>query len=75
MRRFGFGLLFAVVGYLVVAVASYFLVPQFLSNMHDRSVEAAMTSIFFFGPVGAVIAFIVGCIRGGRRSGTAAPES
>ena len=74
MRRFGFGLLFAVVGYLVVAVASYFLVLQFSSNMHDRSVEAAMTSIFFFGPVGAVIAFIVGCIRGGRRSGTATPE-
>jgi hypothetical protein len=75
MRRFGFGLLFAVVGYLVVAFASYFLILEFSSNMHDRSVEASMTSIFFFGPVGAVIAFIVGCVFGGHRSGAATPES
>ena len=25
-----------------------------------------MTSVFFFGPVGAVVAFIAGFIRGGR---------
>jgi uncharacterized membrane protein YedE/YeeE len=75
MRRFGFGLLFAVIGYLVVAFASYFLILEFSSNMHDRSVEASMTSIFFFGPAGAVIAFIVGCVFGGRRSATAPPAS
>jgi hypothetical protein len=67
MKRFGIGLLWAVAGYLVVAVASYFLVLQLSSNTHDRSVEAAMTSVFFFGPIGAVIAFVVGFIRGGRR--------
>jgi hypothetical protein len=67
MRRFGFGLLFGVAGYLIVAVAGYFLISQFSSNTHDRSVEAAMTSIFFFGPIGAVLGFILGVIRGGRR--------
>ena len=61
------GLLWGVAGYIVVAVASYFLIQQFSSNRHDRSVEAAMTSIFFFGPIGAVVAFIVGIIRGGGR--------
>ena len=62
MRRFGIGLLCAMAGYLIAAVAGYFLITQFSSNMHDRSVEASMTSIFFFGPVGAVIAFIVGFV-------------
>jgi hypothetical protein len=69
MRRFGFGLLWAVAGYFVAAVASYFLVLNF-SSTQDRSVEAAMTSIFFFGPAGAVVGFITGLIRGGRRGGT-----
>jgi len=71
MKRFGMGLLWAVAGYLLVAVASYFLVLQLSSNTHDRSVEAAMTSVFFFGPMGAVIAFVIGFIRGARRSGSA----
>jgi hypothetical protein len=71
MKRFGMGLLWAAAGYLLVAVASYFLVLQLSSNTHDRSVEAAMTSVFFFGPIGAVIAFVMGFIRGGRRSGNA----
>ena len=69
MKRFGIALLFAIVGYLVAAVAGYFLVVQLSSNSHDRSVEAAMTSAFVFGPLGAVVAFIVGFIRGGRRLG------
>ena len=67
MKRFGIALLFAIVGYLVAAVAGYFLVVQLSSNSHDRSVEAAMTSAFVFGPLGAVVAFIVGFVRGGRR--------
>jgi hypothetical protein len=28
--------------------------------MHDRSVEASMTSMFFFEPVGAVLGFVGG---------------
>jgi len=68
LRRLGFGLLFAVVAFIVVAVASYFLVLEYSSNTHDRSIEAAMTSVFFCGPVGAVAGFVVGMIAGGRRS-------
>lgn len=69
MKRFGMAVLFAVVGYLVAATASYFLVDLFSSNVHDRTVEAAMTSAFVFGPLGAVAAFVVGFIRGGRNAG------
>lgn len=70
MRRLGKGLLYAVVGYFAIAVASYFLVLQFSPNTHDRDVEAAMTSAFFFGPIAAVIAFIIGLLR----SGSVAPH-
>jgi hypothetical protein len=65
VKRFGIALLFAVVGYVVAAVGGYFLVGVFSSNSHDRSVEAAMTSVFVLGPLGAVAAFIVGFIRAG----------
>jgi len=68
LRRLGFGLLFAAVGFVLVAIASYFLVLEFSSNVHDRSVEAAMTSVFFFGPIGAIIGFVAGAIFGGRRT-------
>jgi len=69
MKRFGIALLFAIVGYLVAAVASYFLIGLLSSNVHDRSVEAAMTSALVFGPLGAVVAFVAGFIRGGRSAG------
>ena len=69
MRRLGIAVLFAVVGYLIAVAASYFLVDLLSSNVHDRSVEAAMTSAFFYGPLGAVVAFIIGFIRGGRNAG------
>ena len=69
MRRLGIAVLFAVVGYQIAAAASYFLVDLFSSNVHDGSVEAAMTSAFFYGPLGAMVAFIVGFIRGGRTAG------
>ena len=73
MRRFGIGLLCAIAGYLIAAIVGYFMITQFSSNMHDRSVEAAMTSIFFFGPAGAVIAFIVGFVRARRPASAGAP--
>jgi hypothetical protein len=75
MRRVGIGLLCAIAGYLIAAIAGYFMITQFSSNMHDRSVEASMTSIFVFGPLGAVIAFIVGFIRARRPSSAIAPRS
>ena len=60
MRRFGIALLYGIAGYIAAAFISHFLVQWFSSNVHDRSVEAAMTSVFFFGPMGGVLAFISG---------------
>jgi len=75
MRRFGISLLCAVGGYLIAAFAGYWLIEWFSSNTHDRSLEAAMTSVFVCGPLGAVIGFIVGFARGGRASGQASAKS
>jgi len=69
LRRIGFGLLFAFIGFMVAAIASYFLILEFSSNTHDRSVEAAMTSVFFFGPVGGFAGLVIGIIFGGRHTG------
>jgi hypothetical protein len=66
MRRLGFGVLWAIAGYLVFALAGYFLLQEFSSNAHDRSVEAAMTSVFAVGPLGAIVGFIVGFASAGR---------
>jgi len=49
-----------------MAFAGYFLIDWFSSNTYDRSVEAAMTSVFFFGPLGAVLGFVIGFVLGGR---------
>lgn len=67
MRRFGIGLRYRIAGYVVVAAASCLLVLQFSGNVHDRSVEAAMTSAFLYGPAGAAITIVIGFVRGGRR--------
>jgi hypothetical protein len=66
LKRFAIALACALAGYVAAALASYFLVLQLSSNVHDRAIEAAMTSIFFFGPIGAVFAFIAGFILFGR---------
>jgi hypothetical protein len=58
-------------GYVVAAFAGYLLIDWFSPNMHDRSVEAAMTSTLVLGPLGAVVAFVVGFIRSGHNSGRA----
>lgn len=65
MKRFGLGLLCGLGGYLVVALVIYFAVLEFSANRHDREIEAAMTSVFFFGPVGAGLSFILGIVLGG----------
>ncbi|HSQ81417.1 MAG TPA: hypothetical protein VLU54_09830 [Casimicrobiaceae bacterium] len=69
MRRLGIGLLYAIVGYVVVAIAGYFLTDLLSSNAHDRAVEAAMTSALVWGPLGALVAFAVGFVRSGRKPG------
>ena len=62
MKYVGIGLLTAVVGYVLVAFLSYFLISKFSTNGHDRSVEASMSSIFIYGPIGFILAFIAGYI-------------
>ena len=66
MKRAGIGVLCAIGGYVLATLVGYFLIVQFSSNAHDREVEAAMTSAFIAGPIGAVFAFIVGFVRSGR---------
>lgn len=66
MKRFGIGLICGIAGYAIAAFAGYFLVGILSSNTHDRSVEAAMTSVFVFGPLGAVLGFVLGFFLAGR---------
>lgn len=68
MKRFGIGVLFGIGGYIIAAVAGYFLMEQLSANTHDYAVEAAMTSVFFFGPIGEIAAFIAGMVWGRRFS-------
>ena len=67
MRRYVVAVVASIAGYVVAAVGGYFLFGLLSSNTHDRSVEAAMTAAFVFGPLGAILAFIAGLILGGRR--------
>lgn len=66
MKRFAIGLLCGIGGYVLSALVGYFFIEWFSSNTHDRSVEAAMTGAFIFGPLGLLAGFIIGCIAGGR---------
>jgi cytochrome bd-type quinol oxidase subunit 2 len=66
VRRLGLALAGALAGYLAGAFASYFLVLASSSNVHDRSVEAAMTSAFVVGPLGALVAGVAAFAAGGR---------
>lgn len=67
MNRWVKGLLLAPVGYILLAVAGYFAISAFSSNTHDRGVEAAMTAAFLFGPLGAIIGFVIGFRRAAAR--------
>ncbi|MPR37223.1 hypothetical protein [Salmonirosea aquatica] len=60
MKYVGIGFLIGLAGYILAAFLSYYLMGKFSSNGHDRSVEASMTSIFFLGPIGFILAFIGG---------------
>ena len=62
MKRFGLALLWAMGAYLLGAFGGGWLLSEFSSNIHDRSVEAAMTGAFFFGPALALLAFIVAMV-------------
>lgn len=51
-------LLACVGGYTFTCVCSYWIVLQ-TSPRHDRQLEAAMSSIFVFGPIGAVLSCLI----------------
>lgn len=70
LKRILLGLLWAVPGYLVGAVGGGYLVYALSANQYDRSLEAEMTGAFFFGPLAALIAFIVGAVRARRPAPT-----
>ena len=62
MKHIGIGFLIGLAGYVLAAFLSYNLIGRFSSNGHDRSVEASMTSIFVWGPIGFVLSFMGGYI-------------
>ena len=62
MRRFFGALIGLVVGYPLFALIGYWAIQRLSDNHHDRSVEAAMTAMFAFGPAGAVIGLLAGAI-------------
>ena len=67
MRRFGFGVLGAIAGYVLFALCGYALVTYGSSNVHDRALEASMTAAFVAGPLGALIGLVAGIVMGGRK--------
>ena len=62
MKYIGIGLLTGIVGYVIITFLSYYLIGKFSSNGHDRGVEASMTSIFVYGPIGFIVSFVGGYI-------------
>ena len=66
MKRMIIGLICGIGGYIVAVQTSYFLIMLLSSNMHDRSLVAAMNSALVFGPGGAVAGFAVSVIWMGR---------
>lgn len=68
LRRIGRGILWAIPGYLAGAFVGYQLIIHLSSNVHDKSIEASMTSALMIGPVCGLVAFIVGASRGRERT-------
>jgi len=67
MRRLFIGLISAVIGYIAGAFGGGYLLSVFSGNTHDPSVEAAMTGAFVLGPLGAVVALLIGLYLARRR--------
>jgi uncharacterized membrane protein YeaQ/YmgE (transglycosylase-associated protein family) len=66
LRRIGIGLLFAFVAYLIGAFGGGYLVSLLSTNQHDKEMEAAMTGAFVFGPLAAIVGFVIGMVRSSR---------
>lgn len=59
MKTFGLAVLITIAGYVAGVVLGMVGVHLLSDNRHDKSLEAAMTSFFFYGPVAAVLALIL----------------
>ncbi len=69
MKTFGLAVLTAIGGYVAGLFGGMLLTELLSSNPHDKSVEAAMTGAFVYGPLMAVVAVIVLFIFRLRRAG------
>lgn len=63
MRRAAWVLVFTIAAYLLCAVLGYAGVLLLSGNQHDLELEAAMTAIFVWGPLGALLGAGVGWVR------------
>ena len=59
MKTFGLAVLAAIGGYIIGLFGGMILIETFSSNVHDKSIEAAMTGAFVIGPLVSVAAVIV----------------
>ncbi|AIE76235.1 hypothetical protein [Synechocystis sp. PCC 6714] len=62
LKFIGITLLAGLGGYALGIIAGVFFVKNFSTNVQDKPLELAMTSIFFFGPVGAFIGLIIAVV-------------
>lgn len=67
MRRWLLSLSVALIAYLAGAFGGGAMLLEFSSNAHDRSLEAAMTGAFVFGPAAAIVGFLIAYLRARRR--------
>ncbi len=59
MKTLGLAVLAAIGGYIIGLFGGMILIETFSSNVHDKSIEAAMTGAFVIGPLMSVAAVIV----------------
>ena len=59
MKTIGLAVLAAIGGYIIGLFGGMILIETFSSNVHDKSIEAAMTGAFVIGPLMSVVAVSV----------------
>ena len=55
MKVLGLSVLAAIAGYLIGLFGRLFVVEAFFSNVYEKSMEAAMSRAFVFGPLMALV--------------------
>lgn len=75
LRRIGIGFLFAIVAYVIGAFGGGYFVSLLSSNQHDKEMEAAMTGAFVFGPLAAIVGFVIGFVRSKRKEISVQPNT